>query len=182
MLFLLDLYLNYCFMNAIVLKNQKSSQNQSYTDSMVLWFAQGLGIGRSPFAPGTVGTMLGVALYWFIADWPLIYYLALTATLFILGIPLCKKAANILEQNDPPSVVWDEIVGYLITMIALPPNWSNIIIGFILFRLFDIWKPWPIGTIDRKVHGGLGIMLDDLMAGLLAMPLVYLCFYIQWDY
>lgn len=145
-----------------------------FIDTMVLWIAQGLGSGRSPWAPGTVGTMLGVVCYWHMASWPLLYYAAVTALLFGLGIPICGRAAAILQQSDPKTVVWDEIVGYLITMLAVPPSLSNIVVGFMLFRLFDIWKPQPIAFIDSHIHGGLGIMLDDALAAVFALPLVHL--------
>lgn len=143
---------------------------------IILWVAQGFGTGHAPFAPGTFGTLPGVILYWIMADLPLVYYLSLTGVLFLIGIPLCGQAAKILRQTDPPSVVWDEIVGYLLTMIAIPPTGMGMVAGFALFRLFDIWKPWPIGLIDRNLKCGFGIMADDLVAGLFAWILVWLLF------
>jgi len=142
--------------------------------SIILFLAQGLGSGRAPWAPGTFGTLPGVVLYWVLADLPVSRYLVLTAALFLLGIPLCGHAARALGRSDPPSVVWDEMVGYLVTMAAVPPSGLGVVAGFALFRLFDIWKPWPIGLIDRRVQGGLGIMLDDLVAGLFGLALLHL--------
>jgi len=142
--------------------------------SIALFLAQGLGSGRLPWAPGTFGTLPGVALYWALAGLPPTHYLVVTAALFLLGIPLCGHAAHALGRPDPPSVVWDEVVGYLVTMIAVPPSGLGMVLGFALFRLFDIWKPWPIGLIDRRVQGGLGIMLDDLVAGLFGLALLHL--------
>ncbi|WP_366929777.1 phosphatidylglycerophosphatase A [uncultured Thiodictyon sp.] len=143
-------------------------------DRAILFLAQGFGTGRLPKAPGTFGTLPGVLLYLLLAGLPLAPYLAVTAALLLIGIPLCGRAARTLGEKDPPSVVWDEIVGYLITMIAITPSWPAVVAGFAAFRLFDIWKPWPIGWIDRRVGGGLGIMLDDVVAGLMALGLMHL--------
>lgn len=144
-------------------------------DKIILWIAQGFGSGRAPIAPGTFGTIPGVALYGIMTYMlPLQYYIFLTVGLFLIGIPISDKASQILQQTDPPSVVWDEIVGYLITMIAIPPTITNMLWGFGLFRLFDIWKPWPIGFIDHKFKNGFGIMADDLVAGLFAWGMLFL--------
>ncbi|HCD03701.1 MAG TPA: phosphatidylglycerophosphatase A, partial [Methylophaga sp.] len=94
------------------------------------------------------------------------------------GIWICQQAVNWLKQDDPSAVVWDEIVGYLITMIAAPAGWQWMLLGFVLFRLFDIWKPWPISLADRKLHGGFGIMLDDVIAGVFAAMVLQLCHYL----
>ena len=91
---------------------------------------------------------------------------------------ICQQAVNWLKQDDPSAVVWDEIVGYLITMIAAPAGWQWMLLGFVLFRLFDIWKPWPISLADRKLHGGFGIMLDDVIAGVFAAMVLQLCHYL----
>lgn len=162
---------------AFIMPNFTSKDaNLGPRDKIILWIAQGFGSGRAPVAPGTFGTLPGIILYWAIADLPLTYYLVLTTLLFLIGIPLCGRAAEILDQTDPPSVVWDEIVGYLLTMIAIPSTIISMVVGFALFRLFDIWKPWPIGLIDREIKGGFGIMADDLVAGLFAWVLMWLLF------
>lgn len=93
----------------------------------------------------------------------------------IIGIFLCGEAARELKVHDHPGIVWDEFVGFWITMIAVPVTGLNILLGFALFRLFDIWKPWPISWCDKHVHGGLGIMLDDVLAGVLALACLHLC-------
>lgn len=140
--------------------------------------AFGFGTGLSPIMPGTVGTLIGIpfflAIYWL--PWPV--YLAVTALLFVVGIYLCGESARRLATHDHPGIVWDEIVGYLVTMMPLLPDllgsqvtaplWFWIIAGFLAFRLFDIIKPPPIKQLDHKVHGGLGIMVDDLVAGVFA--------------
>jgi phosphatidylglycerophosphatase A len=98
---------------------------------------------------------------------PLAAYLAVLAALFGLGVWACGRAAGDLGGEDPGAIVWDEVVGYLAAMTAAPGGWPWVLAGFGLFRLFDIWKPWPICWLDRRVKGGLGIMLDDLAAGVL---------------
>lgn len=135
---------------------------------LVLLLAQGLGTGRSPLAPGTLGTLPGVAIFLMLPPLDLGWYLLVLAAVFAVGIPLCGRAATLLRQPDPPSVVWDEVLGFLVTMTGTPASPWNLALGFALFRFFDIVKPWPIGAIDRRVGGGLGIMLDDLVAGLMA--------------
>lgn len=130
--------------------------------------AFGFGAGLSPWAPGTFGTLVGVALYLPLALLPLVQYLAVVVALSVAGVWLCGRAARDLGVHDHPGIVWDEIAGYLVTMLAAPSGWEWVLAGFVLFRLFDIWKPWPIRWLDRRVAGGLGIMLDDLAAGALA--------------
>ncbi len=130
--------------------------------------AFGFGAGLSPTAPGTAGTLLAVPLVFLLRDLDAVWYLLLTAGLFVAGVWLCGRTARDLQVHDHPGIVWDEIVGYLVTMAWAPKQWNWIIGGFLLFRLFDIFKPWPIRTVDRRLRGGVGIMLDDLLAGLAA--------------
>ena len=113
--------------------------------------AFGMGAGCSPKAPGTMGTLLAVAVYLLLSRLPLPVYIAILIAVVLVGIWLCDKTAR-----------------DLLTMVGAPAGWQWIVAGFLLFRLFDIWKPWPIGWLDRRVGGGLGIMLDDLLAGLFA--------------
>lgn len=134
----------------------------------VHFLAFGLGSGAAPRAPGTFGTLAAVPLWYLMAQGGLMLYLSLTLAAFVIGIWLCGRTSRDLGVHDHGGIVWDEFVGYWITMIAVPVNWIWTLAGFILFRLFDIWKPWPIGPVDRRVHGGLGIMLDDVLAGVLA--------------
>lgn len=130
--------------------------------------AFGMGAGCSPKAPGTMGTLLAVGIYLPLSRLSLPAYAAVLLVVILVGIWLCDKTARDLGVHDHPGIVWDEIAGYLLTMLAAPAGWYWLIIGFVLFRLFDIWKPWPIGWLDRRVGGGFGIMLDDLVAGLFA--------------
>ena len=130
--------------------------------------ALGFGSGRAPFAPGTFGTLVGILFYLPMAALPLPAYIAITSLLFLVGIPICGLAAKQFGVHDHGAIVWDEIVGYLVTMTLAPSGWLWMVVGFALFRLFDIWKPCPIGLLDQRVSGGLGIMLDDLLAGIYA--------------
>ncbi len=139
--------------------------------------AFGLGLGALPYAPGTFGTLLGVALYLALQNFSWIWYVLIVVLLFVLGVWLCHVTARALGVRDHPGIVWDEVVGYLITMTTAPTGWAWIITGFILFRLFDIWKPWPIRVCDQKIHGGFGIMLDDALAGVCAMLVLQLIYF-----
>jgi phosphatidylglycerophosphatase A len=132
------------------------------------FFAFGFGLGLVPRAPGTFGTLPALPLYWWIQDWPLGDYLLLVVGLFIVGVGICHITAKNLGIEDPASVVWDEIVGFLVAMTAAPKGWEWLLAGFVLFRVFDIWKPWPIRMLDHRLQGGLGIMVDDAVAGVFA--------------
>ncbi len=134
--------------------------------------AFGFGSGLAPKAPGTFGTLAAIPLYLAIAPTPLLAYLLITAGLSLMGIYLCGKTADDIGVHDHGGIVWDEICGFLVTMIAVPLTWYWIVIGFALFRLFDIWKPWPIRYFDKSVHGGWGIMVDDLIAGVMAWAVI----------
>lgn len=131
--------------------------------------AFGLGAGLSPVAPGTAGTLVAVPLFLLMAPLALPLYLLVTLLLFIAGVYICQRCSDALGVHDHGGIVWDEIVGYLVTMIAVPPEPLWLLSGFLLFRLFDILKPWPIRWADRGVPGGFGIMFDDLLAGLYAL-------------
>ncbi len=137
--------------------------------------AFGFGAGLSPVAPGTAGTLLGVIVYWAaLSTTPLEWYLGGTVLLFLVGIPICGSCARDLGVHDHPGIVWDEVVGFLVTMIAVPSQWQWIAAGFVLFRSFDILKPWPIRLIDERVKGGVGIMLDDILAGIYALAILHI--------
>jgi phosphatidylglycerophosphatase A len=128
--------------------------------------AFGFGSGLAPKAPGTFGTLLAVLLYLPLATLSLWAYVAVVVFASIVGVYLCDRTAKDLGVHDHPGIVWDEFAGFWLTMIAIPATWEWILAGFILFRIFDIWKPWPIGWCDKRVDGGFGIMVDDLLAGL----------------
>ena len=136
------------------------------------FLAFGCGAGAMPVAPGTFGTLAAVPLYLLLAPLSLPLYLAVVAVMLLLGVWLCHVTARDLGVHDHSGIVWDEIVGYLLTMAAAPPGWLWIVLGFVLFRFFDIIKPWPIGLVDRRVSGGFGIMLDDVIAAVYAWVLL----------
>ncbi len=140
----------------------------------VNFFALGFGSGLSKYAPGTMGTLVAVPLYLLLQPLSLLYYIAIAIAVTLIGIWLCERSAQKLGVHDHPGIVWDEIAGYLLTMIAAPAGWQWVVLGFVLFRLFDIWKPWPIKVIDRQVGGGFGIMLDDVVAALFAWCMLQL--------
>ncbi|KDE39734.1 MAG: phosphatidylglycerophosphatase A [Nitrincola lacisaponensis] len=132
--------------------------------------AFGFGSGAAPVAPGTFGTLAALPLWLFIfAPLSTDAYLLTLLVSFIIGVWLCHQTSEDIGVHDHGGIVWDEFVGLWIALFAVPMHWFWILLGFALFRLFDIWKPWPIGWADRRVSGGLGIMLDDVIAGVYAL-------------
>jgi len=130
-----------------------------------LALAFGFGAGLAPRAPGTVGSLLAVPLHLLTMAWPMPQRVLAIALAFAVGVAVCGHAARALRTPDHPGIVWDEVVGCLVALLVTPLSWVGLAAGFGLFRLLDIWKPWPIRVADRRVHGGFGIMLDDLLAG-----------------
>ncbi|HET8731934.1 MAG TPA: phosphatidylglycerophosphatase A [Moraxellaceae bacterium] len=137
--------------------------------------AFGFGSGLAPKAPGTFGSLAAVALFPLLALLPVPAYLAVLVVASVGGIVICGHAARALDVHDDGRIVWDEFAGQWIALLPLLPvaHWGarqliGLAAGFALFRLFDVAKPWPISHVDRNVHGGFGIMLDDLIAGALA--------------
>ncbi|MEW8099039.1 MAG: phosphatidylglycerophosphatase A [Candidatus Thiodiazotropha endolucinida] len=142
--------------------------------------AFGFGSGLMPKAPGTYGTLVGVPLYLLLQPLSLSLYILIVLLAFLAGLWICQRTSEDLGVHDHSGIVWDEIVGYLVGMTFAPSGWLWIVIGFLLFRLFDILKPWPIIWIDHRVEGGLGIMLDDLLAGLYTAGAVFLLNLTGW--
>ena len=138
--------------------------------------ATGFYSGNLPKAPGTWGSLVGLLLFFILHALSLPAYLAVVAGLFVIGSFAAGEAEKILDNSDPGVVVIDEIVGMLITMIAVPATPLFMILGFALFRIFDIWKPFPVGFVDQRFHGGLGIMLDDVVAGIYSLLILQLLF------
>ena len=134
---------------------------------LAYWLAIGFGAGRAPFAPGTFGTAAAIPLYWLMQPLSAPWYAATTVLLFVLGVAICTRVVTVLGLVDPPSVVWDEIVGYLVTLFMAPGGWEYMALGFVLFRLFDVWKPYPIYLLERLPRGW-GVMADDALAGVYA--------------
>ncbi len=140
------------------------------------FLALGFGSGLLPKAPGTFGTLAAIPLYLLLSPSSMSIYLAVVIVMSIAGIYICGKAAEDAGVHDHGAIVWDEIVGFLITMFLVPLSWQSVVVGFVLFRFFDIFKPWPISFIDKNVHGGLGIMLDDIIAGFAALVCMHIIF------
>lgn len=132
-----------------------------------IFLATGFGSGLFPVAPGTVGSLAALLIYFSVGTQTLLY-LAVIAVAFFAGIWICDAATSIIGTHDHSSIVWDEFVGMWITLIWVPISLKTLVLGFLLFRLFDVLKPFPIGWLDQRIHGGLGIMLDDVLAGVFA--------------
>lgn len=134
----------------------------------ICFIACGFGSGLSPFAPGTMGTIVAIPLYWLMSHLSLLSYTGVLLVSFLFGVYCCGYTAKAFGTHDHKAIVWDEIFGLGWTLLAVPPSIIAVIAGFLLFRLFDILKPWPINQIDEKVKGGFGIMLDDWLAAIYA--------------
>ncbi len=134
--------------------------------------AFGLGTGLAPRAPGTCGSLLGLAIAWWTVPLGLELRLMVAIALILSGLWICGEAARRIGVHDHPGIVWDEIAGMYLVLLAAPPGIVAWALGFGLFRLFDIWKPWPIRDLDHRLGGGPGIMLDDLVAALYAAVLL----------
>jgi phosphatidylglycerophosphatase A len=130
------------------------------------WLATGFGSGLAPRAPGTVGSLVALLPWWlWLRALPPWHYALVLGCAFALGVWAADRVIEQLGSPDPGVVVWDEFVGLWLALLLAPPGWAWMLAGFALFRLFDIWKPWPVRWADRAVHGGFGTMLDDLLAG-----------------
>lgn len=144
------------------------------------WIAFGFGSGLSPKAPGTCGTLVAIPLYLGLSFLPNWLYLGAVLAGFGLGVYVSSVVTRELGVEDFSGVVWDEIVGYWLTMLFVPVHPLSIILGFLLFRIFDIAKPFPIGWVEKRVQGGLGIMLDDVLAAIPAWAILQgLCYYFE---
>jgi thiamine-monophosphate kinase len=141
--------------------------------SLVQFLAFGFGSGLAPRAPGTAGTLVAIPLYLLFAGSSLAVYSAVCVIAVAIGVWLCGRASKELGIHDHPGIVWDEFAGYWITLWAVPASWHGVLLGFLVFRFFDIAKPWPISWCDRHVHGGFGIMLDDVLAGVISCAVLH---------
>ena len=166
------------FLNTHYGKN-KLTPKQILSDP-ILFMAFGFGSGLAKKAPGSFGTLAAIPVYWLFAQTDSLIYSLLTIFVTVVGVWICDIAAEKLGEHDFGGIVWDEIAGYLITMWLIPLTWQTIIAGFILFRFFDILKPWPIKWLDHHVHGGFGIMIDDVLAGVFAGALLLLA--VDWGW
>jgi phosphatidylglycerophosphatase A len=147
--------------------------------------ALGFGSGLAPKAPGTFGTLAAIPFYFMFSSALFEWQLLIVIVAFFVGIYLCNETATALGVHDHPAIVWDEFVGFWLTMLVLPLmgvslDWLLLLLGFVAFRFFDIIKPWPILWVDKKVHGGFGIMFDDVLAGVYSG--LVLAIVIHWFY
>ena len=158
-------------------ENQKQGLARQVLTDPVHILAFGFGTGLSPVAPGTVGSVLGVLLAWLLLDVVIWAQIAVAVAISLVGVWICGESARRLGIHDHGGIVWDEICGMYLTLLAAPATPVAWILAFVAFRAADIVKPWPIRDLDHRLRGGLGIMLDDLVAALYAV--VLLAFY-RW--
>lgn len=136
------------------------------------FLACGFGAGLAPFAPGTVGSLVGLVLFWFLAPLGPGTYAGIVAVLFVAGIYICGQTARDTGTIDPGFIVYDEIVGFLVAMYLMPKAWRWLGAGFVAFRIFDVWKPFPIHTVEEKLGLGTAIMADDIVAGIYTLVIL----------
>ena len=138
----------------------------------------GFGCGLAPIMPGTVGSLLGVAVWWFVfADLDVYARAAAAVAAFVAGTLIVDRAAKRHGLGDDPAIVLDEVVGVWFALLFVPKSIAWVAVAFVLFRIADIAKPWPISLVDARVSGGLGIVADDLIAGLMAAAVVFVAWY-----
>jgi phosphatidylglycerophosphatase A len=144
--------------------------------AVILFISQGAYAGRFPVAPGTAGTVVGVFLYLGMKGLSPVHYFAVCLLVILVGMWTAGHAEIILGRTDSPSIVIDEIAGFLTAMYMVPPGWLSIASGFLIFRVFDVMKPWPLRRLEG-LHGGPGVMLDDVGAGIYTNLLLQLAVY-----
>ena len=133
------------------------------------FFALGFGSGLAKKAPGTFGTLVGLPLFWLISSYPMAIQISIISALFAIGIYFCTFTGKAIGVVDHGSIVWDEIVAIMLVLTFTPYQWQWWIAAFLLFRLFDIWKPYPIRQLEAKYKNGFGVMFDDLLAAIYAI-------------
>jgi len=138
------------------------------------FMAFGLGSGALPKAPGTAGTMAAALIWYLLPAMSVPAYLLFVVVSCVAGVWICGRTARDIGVHDHGGIVWDEFAGLWIALILLPPGWPWLLAAIVVFRFFDIIKPWPIGWLDRHVDGGLGIMVDDVVAGVMALACLQL--------
>ncbi len=140
----------------------------AFKNKVIIFIATGAGLGKIPFAPGTFGTLAGILFVLFFKFLNPLNMTLYVVILIILSILFADLAEKILKTKDPGCIVIDEIAGYVVTMTGIYLSVYTIVLGFIIFRLFDIMKPFPVNYFEKNFKGGPGIVLDDLVAGLLS--------------
>lgn len=144
--------------------------------------AYGLGSGLVPKAPGTAGSAIALLIFIPLSVLPIVFQLLVIAASFGLGVYVADRVSAELGSKDPSEIVWDEFVGMWIALLWLPEGWIWYPIAFVLFRIFDIAKPWPVSLVDDRLEGGMGIMLDDVIAALYALALLQVGAYLLTVY
>ncbi len=155
-----------------------TKHRMSTSEKLILAAATGLGLGKIPLAPGTFGTLAAIPLIWLMDGMSQGKTGFFLVSLILLAVYVADKAEGIIGKKDPGSIVIDEIAGFCVTMTLVPINWASILLGFFAFRIFDILKPAPVKYFENKFSGGAGIVLDDIMAGVLAalvLKFLYIC-------
>jgi phosphatidylglycerophosphatase A len=152
-------------------KQMSAGQRRALLATPAGWLACGFGSGLAPVAQGTFGSLAALLPWLLLRELPLPLYVLVLLLGFAVGVWACNVASHALGVADHRSLVWDEFIGQwvaLLPLLVLPAPWWTIVVGFALFRLFDVWKPWPISWLDRRVKGGMGVMVDDVVAGVFA--------------
>jgi phosphatidylglycerophosphatase A len=150
-------------------KTLTATQRRALLATPAGWLACGFGSGLTPVAQGTFGSLASIVPWLLLRHLPMAAYMLVLAVGFVIGVKACDIAGRKLGVDDHRSLVWDEFIGQWITLLpALLSPWWSIVLGFALFRLFDVWKPWPVRWFDSHVKGGMGVMVDDVVAGIMA--------------
>jgi phosphatidylglycerophosphatase A len=152
--------------------NSKKTKVDVDMHQPINFLAFGFGSGLSPIAPGTFGTLAAIPIYALLLICPFSVYLLFLVVSLTIGIWICGESSRMIGVHDHSGIVWDEIAGFLLTMVPFAPSVGSVIAGFLAFRFFDIIKPWPIRWFDRRIHGGFGIMLDDVIAAVFSIILL----------
>jgi len=155
-------------MDRVAYSSQQKGLKPNVKGNPLHFIAFGFGSGLLPGAPGTYGTVVGAGLYLLLQPLGWMWYGIITILLILMSIWLSEKVSQDIQVHDHPGMNIDEIVGFLVVMFLVPNTWLALLLGFLYFRLFDIWKPWPIGWVDEHVSGGLGMILDDVLAAIVA--------------
>lgn len=167
----------------ILHKPKINFKQMNWKQRCIVWSGVGFGSGLAPKAPGTFGSAFALLFVpiWFAVGFNI--SLGIICLMSIIGIYICGQSAKIMQVHDDGRIVWDEFAGQSITFLPLiyigQISWLWVAVAFALFRLFDVWKPWPIRVIDRQVGGGFGIMFDDIIAGLWAALCIMIYIFIS---